>query len=291
MSINPRHLILKLLLGAEGAPLSARAAVVSCGLFGIRENSVRVALVRLSAAGMIEAAGRGTYRIGPNAAQLAQDVSAWRSAESRVRKWSGAFVAVHTGALGRTDRAALRTRERALQLLGFRELDQELFVRPDNLVGGVEGVRERLHKLGVNAQAPVFLASEFDAARQARAPGLWDGKALTKSYLQTRTQLEKWLARADKIEPEVAARESFLMGNNAIRQVVFDPLLPDPLVNARERRAFVEAVVRYDRAGQAIWRRFLSPMMSELTDAPAHARSQRPALTHSRGQGPASTLS
>lgn len=267
MSINPRHLILKLLLGAEGAPLSARAAVASCDLFGIRENSVRVALVRLSAAEMIEAAGRGAYRIGPNAAQLANDVRSWRTAESRVRKWSGAFVAVHTGALGRTDRGALRERERALQLLGFRELDPDLFVRPDNLLGGVEGVRERLHKLGVDARAPIFLASELDPARAARAHALWDGPALTKSYQQTRTQLEKWLARAGKIEPEVAARESFLMGNNAIRQVVFDPLLPDPLVSVSERRAFVETVLRYDRAGQAIWRRFLSPMAPELTSA------------------------
>lgn len=255
MTPNPRHLILKFLLGADGEALTAREAVAACGLFGIRENSVRVALVRLAAAGMIEAAGRGAYRLGANATGLAEDVSTWRAAESRVRDWSGAWVMAHCGGLGRSNRGALARRDRALQMLGFRELDHECFVRPDNLVGGVEAVRERLYKLGLDSAAAVFLANGFDAEREKRARALWDGAALTRSYRRTREQLERWLARADELEPEVAARESFLMGGGAIRQLVFDPLLPDPLVDAAERRAFVETVRRYDTAGHAIWRR------------------------------------
>ena len=136
-------------------------------------------------------------------------------------------------------------------------------MRPDNLTGGVPRSAGTPHKLGVDPRAPIFLLSEFDAARELRAHALWDGKALTKSYQQTRAQLEKWLTRAPKLEPDVAARESFLMGNSAIRQVVFDPLLPDPLVSVSERRAFVDTVLRYDRAGQAIWRRFLSPLIAD----------------------------
>lgn len=254
MAPNPRHLILKFLLGAESEAMTAREAVAACGLFGIRENSVRVALVRLASAGMIEAAGRGAYRLGPNAAGLAEDVSTWRVAESRVSAWSRAWIAVYCGALGRSDRSALGRRDRALQLLGFRELERELFVRPDNLVGGVAAVRERLLKLGLDAAATVFLATDFEAEREARARALWDGAALTSSYRKTRQQLEKWLAHAPALEPEVAARESFLMGGSAIRQLVFDPLLPDPLVDSAERRAFVDTVLRYDAAGHAIWR-------------------------------------
>lgn len=248
--------------------MSAREAVAACGLFGIRENSVRVALVRLTAAGMIEAAGRGCYRLGANATELAEDVSTWRAAESRVCEWSGAWIVVHCGALGRSDRSALGRRARALQLLGFRELDRELFLRPDNLAGGVATVRERLLKLGLDAEAAVFRASELDAARDARARALWDGPALTRSYRQTREQLEKWLSRADTLEPEVAARESFLIGGRAIRQLVFDPLLPDPLVDVAERRAFVDAVRRYDEAGHAIWRHLrLAPVTADDAEA------------------------
>lgn len=258
MTPNPRHLILKLLMVTEGAPMSARDAIGACSLFGIRENSVRVALVRLSATGMIEAEGRGSYRLGPKASELADEVRTWRTAESRVREWSGDWIGVHCGALGRTDRVALRQRDRALDLIGFRELDRGFFVRPDNLQGGVADVRSRLYKLGLDADAAVFVASDFDREREARARGLWNGKALTKSYVQWRKRLEGWLARAKQLDLEVAARESFLVGNDAIRNLVFDPLLPDPLIDVNERRAFVNAVLAFDRAGHAIWRQLAS---------------------------------
>ena len=61
------------------------------------------------------------------------------------------------------------------------------------------------------------------------------------------------MAHAHSLEPEVAARESYLLGNDAIRQLVFDPLLPEPLVDVTERRAFTDTVVAFDQAGHRIW--------------------------------------
>lgn len=269
MAPNPRQLILKLLLAADAGELSARDAIAGAALFGIRENSVRVALVRLASAGLIEAAGRGSYRLGPNGTGLAADVATWPTAEQRVRPWGEGWVAVHVGSLGRSDRVALRARDRALALLGLRELDRGFFVRPDNLVGGIAGVRERLLKLGLEEDAAVFQARELDPAREKRARALWDGKALTKSYRQSRQRLEKWLARAGELEPEVAARESFLLGSEAIRQIVFDPLLPEPLVDLAERRAFVATALQFDRAGRDIWHHLFE-------QAAAPAASARP---------------
>ena len=252
MSIQPRQLILKLILGADDETLSARGAIACCALFGIQDNCARVALNRLAATGMIEGVERGLYRLGHKATALAGEVRTWRSAEARTRAWNGSFVAVHVGGLGRTDRAALRTRERAFELLGFRELETDLFVRPDNLVGGVAGVRERLARLGVDAL--VFLASELDPARDARARGLWDGKALTRGYVATREKLERWLAKSDHLTRELSARESFLLGSAAIRTIVFDPLLPAPLVDVEARRSLLATVKEFDERGHAIWR-------------------------------------
>lgn len=253
MAAHPRRLILNLLLAADGQALSAREAVAACALLGIRENSTRVALVRLAAAGLIEAAGRGSYRLGPQASGLADEVATWRDAEQRVTDWQGDWIAVHTGALGRSDRVALRGRDRALAMLGLRELERGLHLRPDNLAGGVAAVRARLLKLGLDAGAAVFVARDLDAAREAQARTLWDGQALNANYRRGRERLEQWLARADRLEPEVAARESFVLGNEAIRQLVFDPLLPAPLVDVEARRAFADTVRRYDRAGHRIW--------------------------------------
>ena len=277
MQPNPKNLILNLLLAADGVPLNAADAVSSCALFGIRENSVRVALVRLSAAGMIESAGRGAYRLGPQAADLAEELAHWRSSESRVTDWAGGWIMVSTGSLGRSDRTALRARQRALALLGFKELDASLHVRPDNLIGHAAGARERLRKLGLEFDAPVFTATDLDPALEARARGLWQGKALSKAYAQTRHKLEAWLSQANELEPEVAARECYLLGNDAIRQLVFDPLLPEPLVNVAERRAFTDTVIAFDEAGHRIWRQLLPSLQGNATHVDA---AGRPVLTH-----------
>lgn len=256
MNPRPRQLILRLLLGA-GAPLTAREALRACALFGLPENAVRVALARLAASGMVDAVERGAYRLGRKASSLAGDVAAWRDANRRTRPWNGAWIAVHVGALGRSNRAELRARDRALHLLGLRELDRGLFVRPDNLVGGIAAVRDRLGRLGLEDGAAVFLASDFDPDRERRARLLWDGRRLARGYATTRARLERWLAAAARLQPDIAARESFLLGDAAIRQLVFDPLLPPPLVDEQARGAFVDAVIRFDAAGQVIWKRFL----------------------------------
>ena len=257
MKTQPKNLILELLLAA-GKPMSVRDGIVACSTFGISENSLRVALARLSAAGLIEAAGRGTYRLGASAKDFAGDVATWRNAEQRLRAWPGGFVAVHSGALGRSDRVALRRNERALQMLGFREFERGLHIRPDNIERDVDGVRQRLYRLGLDQAAAVFRADAFDADWDVRARGLWDGKSLTASYRELRAQLEAWLARSADLGLAVAARESFFLGGRAIRHIVFDPLLPEPLVDVAERHAFIKSVHRFDKAGRAIWDRFFA---------------------------------
>jgi len=275
MTPSPRSLILNLLLATEGRGQTAREVVASCALFGIRENSVRVTLVRLVADGLIEPTRRGAYRLGPRAAALARDVATWRTAEERVRDWNGDWITVHVGALGRSNRVALRARNRALAMLGLHELDRGLYVRPDNLVSGVDEVRERLHKLGLEHSAAVFIATQFDPKREARARGLWDGDALTQTYRATRLELEQWIAHAATLEPETAAREAYLLGNAAIRLLVFDPLLPEPLVDVAERRAFTKAVLRHDEAGRAVWRR-LHLANGDSSATPPHSSEFEP---------------
>jgi phenylacetic acid degradation operon negative regulatory protein len=267
-SPQPRSLILNLLLAADDATLSAREAIGACALFGIRENSVRVALARLSAAGMIEAAERGSYRLGPAAVGLAGEVASWRDAERRTREWRGDWVAVH---LGKLPRGRAHEHERALAMLGLRELDPGLYLRPDNLAGGVDAVRTRLSTLGVDERAAVFVIRDLDTAREARARRLWDGKRLNRLYRERRAALERWMTRADGFELDVAAREAYLHGNEAIRQLVFDPWLPAPLVDVDARRAFVDTAKHFDDFGHRIWRRLHQLPLPTGADHGAHA--------------------
>lgn len=257
--MTPRGLILKLLLAADDGGLTTRAVVTAGQLMGLSENSLRVALARLSSQQLIETRARGEYQLGPAGKGLAVDVKRWRSGEARVVPWTGNWLAVHTAAINRSDRSALRLCERALPLLGLRELLPDLHVRPDNLSGGVEAARVRLHALGLPVEAAVMGLTRLEASLHRRAETLWDGKALSVAYRQQRKQLEQWLLGAPRLQPDVAAREAFVLGDAAIRSLVFDPLLPEPLVDVRERVALTDTVLRFDRIGHDCWRQLAEP--------------------------------
>lgn len=270
MSPAPRSLILNLLLGTETrgeASLSVRELLAACAVFGLAGNSVRVALARGVAAGLLKVPRRGHYGLGPAARPLADEVNRWRALVGKLTDWSGDWIAVHVGATGRSDRAALRARERAFGLLGLAEFERGLHLRPDNLAGGIGALRARLAALlpaGAD-HGTVFIARDLGTTDAARAADLWDGAALDDGYRDTAARLTAWIDGSHTLSLERAAREVFGLGHEAIRRVVFDPLLPAPLVDVDARSRFVAAVVRIDDLGREIWQRFLAAARSETT--------------------------
>lgn len=254
---NARRLILNLLGVAESGRLTVGEALAACALFDISENSVRVTLARLAQAGLVELAERGVYRLGPERRRIQEEIAGWRGTEDRLIAWTGQWIAASTGGLPRSDRKQLRARERALSMLGMRELDYGLYIRPDNLAGGAADVRQRLTALGLIEAVAVFRATDFDSAREKQAHRLWEGAALVEGYRQGEERLEAWRRSAGGLPLDVAARESFLLGDSAIRQIVFDPMLPAPLVDEAARHLFIEAVKRFDDEGRKIWMTFL----------------------------------
>jgi phenylacetic acid degradation operon negative regulatory protein len=263
MQLTAKNLILGLLLASDARALSASGIIAACELFGITDNSGRVALTRLAADGKIESAGRGAYRLGRAARRVSDEVAAWRQSEARLVPWRGDFLVAFTANLGRRDRAQLRHRERALEMLGFRELERGLHVRPNNIGPDLCAVRSRLVGLGLEVECPVFSAASFDAADRRRIDALWDGAALGSLYVDETARLEAWMHRHGRLDPDVAARESYLLGREAIRSVVFDPWLPAPLVDVDARHAFFETVCRFDDLGKSIWSRFAADLSAQ----------------------------
>ncbi|MCB9586089.1 MAG: PaaX family transcriptional regulator [Polyangiaceae bacterium] len=244
---------------------------------GVSSNNVRVTLARLVADSLVQSVGRGEYRLGAAGSALAAEVAGWRERLQSLKRWRGNYVVAACAGLGRGDRAAVNRRERALTLTGFRQLEGDLWLRPDNLVGGVQRVRERLERLqlspgqaSLEARPLVFRAAELADCDEARIAALWDVKRIERGYEETRTRLEQWLEGADRLTPQVAARQSFLLGDGAIRQWVFDPLLPEELIDGELRQKFVASVVRFDEAGQRIWRA-LSRTAEERTGSTGRA--------------------
>ncbi|WP_420429065.1 PaaX family transcriptional regulator C-terminal domain-containing protein [Algiphilus sp.] len=268
MELTAKKIILGLLLVSDGQPLTVRSLIDACALFGIKENNVRVTLTRLSADGLIEAAGRGSYTLGLPVQSLADQVASWQTMEQQLAPWHGGYVAVYTGSLRRSHRKTWQRRERALTMCGLRELDRDLYVRPDNFQGGADFIRSRLQALGMEDEAAVFAASDFDSQRMDAITRLWDARSLNAHYRKDRQRLEKWLARHQALEAEVAAREVYIMGAQAVRSLVFDPWLPAPMIDAEARHTYLETVKRFDETGKALWQRLYQirigmPFMSE----------------------------
>jgi phenylacetic acid degradation operon negative regulatory protein len=230
-NLSPKKLILNLLLATDQGVLSTSEAVKAAELFDISSTNVRVTLARLVSSGHLEATSRGEYRLSKQGQVLAAVVSKWRNAEEELRAWLGEWIVAVTSGLPKSDRAAARVRHRAFGLMGFQDL---------------------------GAEVPVFVVRQFDAQREAKARSLWDGFGLAAAYKAERNSISQWLKRRPKLSLDVAARETFLVGDAAIHRLVFDPLLPSPLVDEDARRIFRQELVHFESVGRQIWRDFLA---------------------------------
>ncbi len=271
MQPTAQSLVLDLLSSVRGQPIPVRALVAAGELFAISAESIRVALVRLCVRGTIAHNERGRYCLAPSAEPVQAHVTSWTHLEDRVVPWRGGWIGVHTAGLERVDRTRIRRRERALDLLGLRALEPHLFVRPDNLRGGVEGVRLGLHALGLEASAPVFALTQLDDATERRARALWDGEALRRDYRTTVATLTRSAAGLQRLPLQRAMTESFVLGGHAIRQLAHDPLLPEPIAPTAERAALVEQMRSYDRIGRDLWRGFMQAHRAPHLRAPRTA--------------------
>jgi phenylacetic acid degradation operon negative regulatory protein len=265
-----RSFVLDLLSTLRRGAMPVRALVESAGLFGIAEGSVRVALTRLTAEGLVERDERGSYRLGTGAEPVRKRVAAWRDLASQLRTWSGAWIGVA---------GAQRGSERALRLLGFRALTRAIAVRPDNLAGGIERVRGDLAALGLSPGALVCALHDLDPVSEARARTLWDDDALVAGYRRHVRAIEASTKRLRARGEAHAMVESFRVGGAALRTLATDPLLPEPIVPADERDALVAAMRDYDALGRASWSAFMARHGVVHRDTPVDSR----AATHRGG--------
>lgn len=278
MARSAKEIVLHLLAAAGSTPLSVQALIRGAGVLGVAENNLRVSLARLKQAGRVVAVERAAYALAPTGlGPWQRQVSSWRRRERELRRWRGQWLAVHTGALGRSDRGALRRRKHALRWLGLRELVPGLAIRPDNLAGGLEKFAARLGELGLDAKAPVFRVAELEPADEARARGLWDTAALDRRYLDGRRELEQAedriralgsaIAALDDARLESAAREAYELGDAAISTILTDPLLPEPLVDADARGRFFATMADFDTLGRELWRELFARCEAEARGA------------------------
>lgn len=255
MKPTAQSLILDLLSASLNHSIAVRLLVLAGELFGITENNIRVVLARLTARGLVTRGQRGQYRLAEDAWPVQRHVASWAGMEDRTATWNGGWVGVHLSSTGRRGIASER-RRRALAFMGFGRLEPGLWIRPDNLKGGVGEQRGRLRELGLDEKSRVFGLSELDTETERSAMGLWDTKALEKSYRTLQKKLERSSRQLKKMPLEQALVESFVAGGEVLHRLAFDPLLPEEILSPKGRRGLIKEMRRYDRLGREHWDRF-----------------------------------
>lgn len=254
--ITAADLVLNLLLG-HGGSLSVHALCRAGSLFDIRPGTIRVALTRLHRQGKISSTARAHYAFAPGASALARRLEGWSRHFDRPRAWNHQWIGIHDASVPRSEKILWRRHTLAMSLRGFASLAPRLHVRPDNLAGGVEGVRNALLELGLAPQAIVFGIESLDERRHAQACRLWDRAELLRGYRTLRSSLTKHARALHRLPPDQAARDSLLIGRAAIARFMRDPMLPPELAPVAEREELLAAIRDYQRTAQRIWMKWL----------------------------------
>jgi len=273
-------LILSLLSVAPRQMVPVQALIAAGRLFEMTERSIRVALNRLDAEAKVRKLSRGLYGFAEGAEGVRREVRNWIEAEDRVVEWSGAWIAAYTGDVSRTDRKQLRRHEGALRLRGFRPLRQDLWIRPDNLRGGVHAVAADLAALGLAKDSIVFVASSFSAAVDPVARTLWDSASLLEGYSGLIEELKCSEARTSSLPIDQALVETLSIGRYVIRHILLDPLLPKALLATDDRYRLIEQMRQYDRLGQRLWQAFLARYVGTERTPDAGSQVRRSVSTH-----------
>ncbi len=237
--------------------MNAATAVRVGALFGISENTIRVTLNRLQSANLLTLVERGYYRLGDNGRQFAKEINQWREAESQLTQWHQDWLVVQTNSVAKSDKTLMRTTKRALNLVGMEKLAPDMYVRPDNLKDSAQGLRQKLHNLGLTKRALVFRGSDFDESTHQKACKLWQIEELESGYIQGTQELEMSLQELADLPLDEAAKASYEIGDRALHRLVFDPMLPMPLVDVALRQRYRILVKHYDDVGADIWHQFL----------------------------------
>ena len=253
---TPKRLILSLLSAPDMETVSVGHLIEWGQAFGIDGAATRVAVGRLARQGLIEPVERGVYTIGPRGSLMAQTASHWAQAEERIGPWDGGWIVVHTSHLGRSDKTALRARERAFRLYGFAELVAGLWCRPDNLAQLLELTRSDLQGFGLEPDAVIMQVREMPGVSAETLYALWPRRALEAGYREHISAMSQSEKRVPSLDIAAAARETFLVGEAVIKCINADPFLPAQMVDARLRRQMIRAMVSYNEFGRSVWADF-----------------------------------
>lgn len=254
--ITPKRLILSLLSSTGLKEIEVFNLIEWGKIFDIEPAATRVAVGRLLRQNLISTVSRGKYRIGSEGELIAKTASQWANVEQRLGPWQGDWITVHISHLGRTNKTALRARERAFRLNGFCEFVSGLWCRPANFTESLSETRQHLIELGLEPQAVITKCDGFPGFEQRSLFQLWPVSQIEANYHQSLKLMHDSVIGLPNLGHREAAQETFLVGETVIRQINADPLLPEQMTDCALRREVIVKMQEYNELGRKVWQHF-----------------------------------
>ncbi len=249
--VTPKSLILSLLEVIPEEIVRIKFLVFAGELFGFTGNTIRVTTTRLIREGYIENDARGRYRITADYSPLINSIRSWKLGESRLVPWDGAWVCCYIPLL------PTRSKEKtikALDLFGFKQGMPKFWIRPQNLALGFEELKSILFKLGINENARLFISQKFDDAVIEQWRGfLWPIDKISEAQKSMTEKLRSSGSHIGGLPLVNALTETYLLGNEAIRLLHTDPLLPKEMMSNDHRLRLTKAMLKYNDIGKEVW--------------------------------------
>ncbi|WP_133694977.1 PaaX family transcriptional regulator C-terminal domain-containing protein [Mycobacterium sp. BK086] len=206
--MTARSVVLSVLLGAHPAWATSAELLQLTSDFGIREQTMRVALTRMVAAGDLVRSDDG-YRLSDRLLdrQRRQDDALY----PRTRDWDGSWITLVITAVGMDARARAALRN-TLQIKRFSELREGVWLRPGNLDDQLPAeIVDRVRMLHSRDDDPAELTRR-----------LWD--------------LPAWAGTGQRLLDDMAASRDvpgrFRAAAGIVRHLLTDPVLPAELLPA-----------------------------------------------------------
>lgn len=253
---DARSLVLDLFAAHDGDRFTSAELLRAGSLFGHSGTAMRTAIARLRRDGRVAALGRGLYGQSPVNDPWRRRVEDWPNTPFRRTAWTGAWLlaAAKPSSVSRT---AWRATLRALDVEGFRQTPEGLWLRPDTLKGGVHDCRLRLTAYGATTELLTGRLDQLDPASNEKAQSLWDVTGLTAQRQELLARLKTSQVLLPSLPTADAARQALTIGRAAVRAIVRDPLLPREWEDKSPLDDLVSAMAPYNALGRKVWLGYL----------------------------------
>lgn len=271
-SLAPKHLIISILHyenNGVGVPLIIHAAKQ----LGLTENATRVALSRLKHEGSVASKGQEFTLIENRPSDFSHGITTTGFDSARAcfelvqlkreiirgldkKEWKGDWLCCRL--IGAEQSIKRRRSVEVLLNAGFLPGMKDMFIRPNYILPDSVQYAESLQKLGLEAEACIFVGSHFEKTLNDKWESeLWDTEGASHSHHTMRRRLERSMRNLYKLQKEAAVKEVFTLLQESTHIVALNPILPQKFGSDLQFTLLLKALERYEVMYDIVWHQFL----------------------------------